>query len=811
MPQDLRFGLKLLWKEKAFSFTALLTLALCIGANTAIFTVLRSVLLDPLPYPNSGRLVTLYNIYPGVGVTEYGANSVPDYLDRRKLTGVFDSVALTSKEGFDTGPEGSPVRIDGESVTPSYFRVLRVSPVLGRPFLEEDGVLGKEKVAILSHGLWKDLYGEDRGVLGRDIRLGGVPYRIVGVMPEDFRSLDPKSRIWIPLAFTPKQMSDESRHSNSWGMIARLRPGVTLRAAQQRIDSLNRLNLDRFPKYRELLKSAHFSTVVIGAKDQLVKDVRPMLYLLQAAVLLVLLIGCVNVANLMLVRSNVRMKELAIRFSLGAGRWRLGRQLLTESVTLALLGGLAGIGVGYAGVNLLTILGASELPRGAGIRIDSKVLLFSIALAALTGIAFGSVPVFHLMRRDLNEVFRQNGRTGTSEKRALWTRSTLVVAQISLAFVLLIASGLLTVSFQQLLTVDPGFRTQDVLSAHISLPKSRYADDLQTRGFLGRLLADLRTLPGVAHVGFNSYLPFGGDMNASVITIPGYNAAPGENPPVPGWNVIGGDYFQAMGVPLLEGRTFSEADTDKAPPVAIIDQFLARKYWPRGGAVGSHIRRGLEPTNPICTVVGVVGTVKEGDLSEQKTVGQIYFPYGQLADGSVYLVAKTQTGSAEIVSGIRRRLRQADPELPLFDVKTMQARLSDSLLNRRAAMIICLAFAGLALVLSAIGIYGVLAYAVTQRVREFGIRAALGAEVRDVLGMVLGHGLKLAALGLAIGVAGALALTRLMESLLFGVKADDPLVYVVVGLLLAAVALAASLAPSVRAVRIQPAVALRQE
>jgi predicted permease len=811
MFQDLRFGLKLLWKEKAFTLTALATLALCIGANTAIFTVLNAVILEPLPFAEPERLVSMYNIYPGVGVTDRGANGIPDYLDRKQISDAFESVALFGEQGYDVGAEGAPMRIDGEFVTPSYFHVLRVGPILGRAFTEDDAVIGKERLAILSYSLWKDMFGRDRNVLGKDVRLSGMNYRIVGVMPQDFKPLLPDTRLWVPFAFTPRQTSDDARHSNNWSMIARLKPGVTVAYAQQRIDDLNRRNLERVPKFRKLLESARFGTKVVGLKDELVRDVRPTLYLLQAAVAFVLLIGCVNVANLMLVRSNIRMKEMAIRFSLGAGRWRLGRQLLTESLTLAVLGGLMGLFTGFAGVRLLVLLGSRDLPRGGDIRINGSVLAFSAAAAVLTGLIFGSVPILQLFRRDLNAVFRQTERTGTSERGAIWTRSALVVCQVSLAFVLLIGSGLLTMSFARLLSVDPGFRPEHVLTARFSLPRARYADDARVRNFVGNLLDSVRALPAVKGAGVTSYLPFSGNNNASVIMIEGYNLAPGENPPVPGWNHVDAGYFQALGIPLLRGRILTETDGTEAPRVAVIDQFMARKYWPKGDAIGARVRRGIGNIDPVSTIVGIVGSVKTGDLAEQNPVGQIYFHYKQFPPRAMHLVLKSDRDDAHLATAIRSRLRNADSELPLFDVKTMPERVSASMTSRRAAMIMCLVFAGMALALAAIGIYGVLAYTVTQRTREFGIRVALGAGARDVIGMVIGHGMKLAVIGLIIGVAGAFALTRLMTRMLYSVKPGDPLVFLVVAAVLMAVALTASLIPSLRAVRIRPAVALRYE
>lgn len=815
MLQDFRFGLKLLWKEKAFTITALLTLALCIGANTAIFTVLRTVVLEPLAFAEPGRLVSLFNIYPGIAVTENGSNGVPDYFDRRQLTEVFDSVCLTRGNGFDLGSEGSPVHLDAQSVTPSFFHVLRVSPALGRAFTEDDAVYKSDHFAILSYGLWKDKFASDVHILGRDIRLSGLPYRVVGVMPQGFESPGSDAKLWVPLSFAPEQTLDSARHSNSWDMIARLKPGVTVAAAQQRIDVLNKFQVERSGKLRTLLENARFGTVVRGLKDEMVRDIKPTLYLLEAAVIFVLLIGCVNVANLMLVRSNIRMKELAIRHSLGADRGRLARQLLTESVTLAGLGGMLGIVLAYGGVRVLAVLGARELPRGAAIHLDAGALAFSAAVAGLTGLIFGSVPVYHLVRRDLNMIFRQNGRTGTTERGAVWTRSALVVCQVALAFVLLIGAGLLTLSFARLQNVSPGFQPQNVDTAVFSLPRSRYPNDVAVRNFVGRVMEAVRAIPGVAHAGVANVLPFGGNNNDSVMSIEGRTLGPGENPPVPVWNVVDPGYFATMGIPLLEGRGFTRSDTADSERVVIIDQHLAHKYFPKGDAIGVRIIRGLpnlhDDKNYLCTIIGVVGNVKTSDLAERNPIGEIYFADQQYPNRFLYLAVKSQGTGAGIAAGVRRAFVQADPELPLFDVKSMTERLRVSVRERRSAMVICTAFAVLALVLSAIGIYGVLAYTVSQRTREFGIRVALGARAGMVVRMVMGQGIRLAAIGLALGVAGAAALTRLMTRMLYEVRATDPSVFAIVAGVLLAVALVASLVPSLRVARIKPAAALRVE
>src|ERR1017187_2183718 len=789
MLQDLRFGFKLLWKEKAFTITALLTLALCIGANTAIFTVLHAVILAPLPFAEPDRLVSMGNIYPGVGVVKNAQNAIPDYLDRRQMTDVFDSVSEYTDTGYDAGAEGSPVRITADQVTPSYFRVLRALPIMGRLFTEDDAVYQKNQFVILSYGLWKDMFGRDPGIVGKDMRLSGVNYRVVGVMPEAFGQPGREARLWTPLTWEPRAGTDDGRHNNNWEMIARLKPGVTIAVAQQHIDALNRHTLENSGKMRKLLENARFGTVVMGLKEQLVGDVRPTLILLQCAVAFVLLIGCVNVANLMLVRSNIRMKELAIRYSLGAGRGRLAGQLLIEAMALASVGGVFGVLTGMGGA----------------------VLAFSAAVAALTGLVFGSVPVYHLARRDLNAVFRSTERTGTTEKRALWTRSALVVCQVSLAFVLLIGSGLLTLSFARLLAVDPGFQAENVLTAEFSLPRARYQEDAQQRNFVGGLLERVRAIPGVREAGATNALPFSDRNNASAMAIGGYNTATGERPPLPRWSTIDAGYLAAMKIPLRAGRYFREGDTADTQKVVIEDEFLARKYWPAGKAVGGHVHRGIESKDSVYTVIGVVGSVKSEDMADLSARGEVYWNYKQQPQSTMHLVVKTAANDPQAVAAVRAALKQADPELPLFDVKTMPERVTRSVRDRQAAMVICLVFAMLALTLSAIGIYGVLAYTVTQRTREFGIRMALGASAGDVVGMVVRHGLRLAVIGLGFGVAGALGITRLMTAMLYGVRPTDPLVFGGVTGALWAVAGGGGGVPSGRISRIRPANALRYE
>ena len=816
LTHDLRFAVKLLLKDRAFNVVALLTVALCVGANTAIFSVINSVLLRPLRYPEPDRLITMYNRYPGVGIDK-SSNGVPDYLDRKQATDVFEELAIFNSASFHAGSDGSPQRLRALAVTPSFFRVLRIPPLLGRHFADEEGVLGREKVVILSYGLWRELYGGDRGAVGKDLRLSGIPYRIIAVMPEgfDFQSWNAGTtrdvRMWVPLAFTQEQMSVKARHTNNWDLIGRLQPGVSVSQAQAKVDAINRQNDELYPKFRELLKSARFHTRVTGLQDEMVAGVRPTLYLLQAAVGFVLLIGCVNVANLLLVRSNVRMKELSIRAALGAGRGQLSRLLLTESVLLGVLGGALGLVFGIWGVRLLKQLGADRIPRGEGVAVDIHVLWFTLAVAVLTGLLFGTVPVIHVLRSNLADVFRQTGRTGTAERAALMTRAVLVVCQVSLAFILLIGAGLMILSFVRVLAVDPGFRPERVLTAHLDLARTRYADDAQVRGFVGRALDSIRSLPGVECAAISTYLPFAGRENASAIAVDGHTLGPGELPPVPGWSIIDTDYFRAMGIPLLNGRTFEETDTADSLGVVVIDEFLAGKYWPNDNPVGRRIRLGVLPGAKVMTIVGVVGNVKNNDLAGKSPVGLVYFFYKQSPPSSMSLVVKTEGVEQQLVGAVRAEVLRLDPEQPLFDVKTMTQRLEDSLRTRRATMTLSVVFASLALLLSAVGIYGVLSYSLSQRTREIGIRIALGAQSRDIIRMASGQGMKLAGIGLALGLVGAGFLTRLMTSLLYEVAPTEPSVFVLVSVLLGGVALLASLIPSLRAIKIEPMVALRYE
>lgn len=812
--RNLRHAVSTLVREKSFTLLTLLTLALAIGANTAIFSVVHSVLLAPLPYPEGERLVTMYNLYPGVGVTERGANSAPDYFDRRAETEVFEQVALLDTERLNLGTEGTPEQVTALRVTPDVFPLLRAMPALGRSFSEEDTVPGNERVAILTDALWQKHFGGDPAALGKMIRLHGVEHQVIGVMPRGFELLSREARLLVPFAFTAEQKADDSHHSNFAAMIARLKPGITVAQAQQRVTALNQRVMDKTPEIKPMLETAGFWTKVAGFKDDLVREVAGSLVLVQGGVLLLLLIGCVNVANLMLVRAQKRKRELAVQFALGAGRRQVLGQILTESLLLAAVGGVLGLALGWLGVEGISAFAAENLPRGSHVSLNGSVLGFTLALTLATGLVFGLIPAVQAMRSDLATVFRDGGRSGSAGKRSAFTRSALVVVQCSLAFVLLIAAGLLLASFGRVAGVEPGFRTTGVLTASVVLPESRYSEPSRVAGFVEQAHAALAALPGVERVGLTSFLPFSNSQNASVITFEGKTLAPGENPPVPHFAEVDPGFLPAMGIEILEGRNFETTDTASTGRVVIVDEQLAKRYFPAGDALGRRLRGGVGnevAENPWSTIVGVSRRVRTLDLAEPDDVGGLYFPLAQQPRRALSVVLTSTGDPSLLASSARQAITRLDAELPLFDLKTMADRVSDSLTTRRAPMMLLAMFAVVALLLSAVGIYGVVTYSVEQRTREMGIRSALGALPSTVARLVLWQGGRLIALGLALGLGGALASQRLLSSQLYGVRATEPSVFLVVATVLALIGLAACLRPSLRASRVDPVLALKAD
>ncbi len=817
---DVRLTLRQLWKDKVFLIVSGLTLALCIGANTTIFSVVNSVILKPLALPEPERLVTMWNAYPAAmadGGSGRGSNGAPDYYDRRALSEVFEEVAAYSYRGRSLDLGGTPQRLTARQVTPSFFPLLRAGAKLGRTFAEEEAEPGHEKVVVLSHGLWQQLSGGDESMVGSDLRIDGEPYTVIGVMAEDFAFLDPEVRLWTPLAFDQEQR--QAYHSNSWQMIARLQPGVALARAQEQIDALNARNLDKVPEIKPLLIDAGFHTPLYFLAEDLVRDVRGSLFFLWGGVAFVLLIGGVNVANLVLTRSTARSKEMATRFALGARRARVAQQLVTESVLLTVIGGGFGILLAVLGLRALDALGIGELPRAGEIRLDGTAIAFTFALALAVGALVALVPVVSVLRLRLTSVFRQDDRGGTAGRALSLLRKAMVAAQVALALVLLAGAGLLVASFRQLLAVDPGFDPEGVLTGTVSLAESRYLEDTDIWRFAAVALERIRALPGVEAAGTTNQIPFGQGHSDSVIFAEGYQMQPGESAISPFQNVVTPGYFEAMGIRLLAGRFFEPRDTAESPRVMVIDQTLAERFWPDGDAVGRRMWRPTSAedlTNPenaeYIDVAGIVETIRMRGLGESGGAGAYYFPRAQEEGWRGHDLAIRVAGDPRaLIRPVRSAITALDPELPLFDVQTMDERIDGSLSDRRTPMLLAAGFGVVALLLAAVGIYGILAYLVQLRRREIGIRMAMGSDAAGIFRLVLGDGMLILAAGLIAGLAGAALLRRLIESQLYGVSPLDPGVLAAVAALLAAAALLACLVPARRATRVDPVTALRQE
>jgi len=815
--QDLRFGLKLLWKEKAFSATVLLTLAVCIGANATIFSVVKTVLLEPLPYHEPDQLVTVYNSYPGAGA-ERASNGGSDFFFRREAIDAFQEVANYQGWGNTVGEAGSTERARSLRVTSTFLPLLGVSPALGRNFLWEEMEPGVHQRVILTHGYWTEKLHGDPSVVGTDLRLDGVPFQIVGVLPEG-SSLpgenEPRDFL-LPIPFRPEERALEGLHSNNYSQIARLAAGATLEQARAQLDALNQRLMDEWPVpgARQLLEDAGFHTRVVAAKEDLLAEIRPSLLLLWAGVAFVLLIGCVNIGNLMLARSNARMRELATRLALGADRMVLGRQLLTEAVLLGVLGGGLGLLLGYGGLQILGSFGVDQLPRGAEIALDGAVVAFTMALGMGAGLFFGAIPLLHGMRSELNTVFRSESRSGTASRRAVLIRRGLVTGQVALAFVLLTGAGLMLRSFQEVLRLEPGFEPRGVLTGSISLPASRYPDGTTRLAFLEELLREVRALPGVARASLTAQLPFSGDFSSTIILPEGFVPPAGESILSPYRTLAGPDYFETMGIPLREGRTFDSRDQAPDQQVIVLDEWLANRYFPGESPLGKRMLYGTVPgleedDEPfLYTVVGVVGSHRQNNLVESEYAGHYFFPTAQSTGATQFLVLRADGDPMALVEPVRRVVSRLDPELPFYSARTMDDRIAESLLERRAPMLLLMVFAAVALFLAAVGIYGTLAYSATQRTREMGVRMALGGDAWGVFGLVLREGLGVVGVGLVLGAAGSLGLVRLIQSLLYGVQPTDPAVLASVAVLLLVTGLAACVVPARRATRIDPVVAL---
>ena len=799
--QDLRYALRMLRKQPVFTVIAALTLALGIGANTAIFSLVYQILLRPLPYANADRLVFVWNSYPGNNLAQAGV-SIPDYLDRRTQTHSLEDAALITLRNANLSDGGTPEQVRSAAVTPSFFSTVGRAPIVGRAFTAADATPDADRFAILLYGLWTSKYGADPSIVGRDIRLNGESYRVVGVMPADFEVPARDVSLFVPFSFLPAQMADTGRGNEFSSMVARLRPGASLSDAKAEFDAIIARNSERLPQQRGFWQTARFTAYAIGLRDQIVGDVRTPLYILQVGVVLVLLIACANVANLLMMRATGRLRELAIRGALGAGRRRIVSQLLVEGLVLAAVGASGGIVVGFAGLKALVALSSTPIPGSPQATLHAPVLLFTMALAAVTGIVFGVAPAATVLRGNTAAFLKDDSTRGTAGRGAGRTRAMLVVLETAFAVMLLIGAGLTIRSFAEIERVNPGFSPENVLTAQIALPATR--KDPERVAFWNRVVDGVHAIPGVTTVGLTTNVPFNGMVGSGSYTIVGRTLTPDEAVPHGRQEVVGGDYFAAMHIPLVAGRVFNDADTPTSMKVCVIDEYLAKKYFADRSPLGQQIQNG-----PVFTIVGVVGSINSIDLGQPVTKERIYYAVSQRPVGTMGVVVKTALDPLSLVGPVRAAVQGIDPEQPIAEVRTMDQWIARSLETRRAPTALLAVFGAVALALSAIGIYGVIAFGVAQRAREFGIRHALGADGGSILTLVLSEGMRTAGAGVALGLAGALASTRALQSLLFGVTTHDPTVFGGVAAVLLAVAAAACYVPARRATRVDPMVVLR--
>jgi len=811
MLTDLKYALRSLLKAPGFSLIAIATLALCIGANSAIFSVVHAILLKPYPWAESDRLVYVYNTYPLMGL-EYAGVSIPDYLDRRAGVRGFSDAAMFTSMSYNLASDGEPERIIGLRTTPSLFTTLQASAARGRVFTDADAQPGSDHVIVLSHALWKNRFGANPGLVGQTIRLNTETYTVIGVMPEGFYFPNPRTQAWVPFTFLPKEKTDDERGNEYSDMIARLAPGATATSVQRDLDVILARNAERLPDSRELYKTTGFSGRTAGFLERNVGDIRGMLWLVQAGVAAALLIGCANVASLLLARAVARERELAIRAALGAGRARLMRLLLTESLLLFLAGGGLGLLVAWWGVDAFGSLGLSTLPRAFGVQLDASVFAFTLLCALLTGLAFGALPAWSASRGDAASALKEAGTRGSAGRRTVFLRAALVVGEIALAVMLLSTAGLLARSFEKLLQQNPGFSPGGVITARLSLPEAKYDHPAKYTAFADAVIGRVGALPGVQAAGLTSLLPFVGNNSSGSYSSPDITVPAGAPAPHAQQRVVDPGYFHALGLILQRGRLFTPADAGAAQKVCVIDQLLADKYWPGRDPIGKRINRGGDDAHPVVwTIVGVVAPIKFQSLEEDVRKETIYFPFAQQPVANLSLVVKTAGDPTLLTSALRDAVRSADPEQPVFDIKTMQQRMDEVAQSRKAPMVLLGLFSGVALLLAVLGVYGVLAFSVAQRTSEFGVRLALGASAGDIAGLVLRQGVRLVLLGVAAGLAAYLALSSVIGKLLYGVAATDPVTLSVAPLVLALAALAACLLPVRKALRVNPVEALRAE
>lgn len=816
--QDLRYGLRTMARSPGFTAVAILTLALGIGSNTAIFSVANAVLLRPLPFYEPDRLMQVWHTPPQTsfpGIPTF-AVSPANFLDWRSQNQTFEDMAAYGFGRYTFTGTGHPEAIRMVAATNGLFSILRAKPQLGRVFISGEGEPGRDHEVILSSGLWRNRFAANPDIVGKNIELNGQAFTVVGIMEPGFEfpiSSDPDDRpqMWKPLAWSDQQRA--IREDHNFGVIARLKPGVTLKQAQADLDSISNRLAQTYPK-----DNKGWGAIAVPMRQDLVGDVRPALLILLGAVAFVLLIACANVANLAMSKALSQRKEVAVRAALGASRRRLLQQALTESLLLALAGGALGLLFAHYGVVLIVDFLAGRLPRSNEIALDSWVLTFTLAISLLSGFAAGLLPALRMAKADLNAALKQGlGRTA-SNSGGNRTRNVLVVSEVALSLMLLVSAGLMIRSLWTLRHINPGFDPNNVVTMEVSVPTGKFTEPTQQIAFFNRVLAGVSAQPGVQSAGLIDSLPLSDNGSHQPVSVEGQPKLPMADLPEVDVRLTSPGYMSVMRIPLLRGRDLNDSDAAGRPGAVLISQSMAKQFWPNEDPIGKRLTLYFFP-NVTREVVGVVADVKLNAMNETRPAATLYAPLAQMTAAAgeewssfgMNLTVRTKSDPSKVVAAITNSVREIDPEVPLLNVRTMGDSVSASLLPEHFTMLLLVAFAGLALLLAVIGIYSVMSYSVSRRTNEIGIRVALGATPSDVLHLVIRQGMTLAILGSAIGIAGALALSRLMATLLYGVQPTDPATFIVVAIVLTLVALAACYVPARRAMRVDPIIAVRYE